>query len=228
MPIFFTPSQKGGIFAPFGNVVRRKGLKIALLIGIFGSIGGVTYKVVEHFSLMKARQIRNNPLRILDYVPEATLKIKDFRQAGVERGRKVWEVAGEEANYLKAEKEAFLKKPRFVYYHENGGSVEAKANEGHLFLTDQEMEKLQLLGAIEIKYQGFVAQMDEIVYLKSTNQALTPGKVILKGEGLELEGVGMELSLEDQKFRILENVKTKLYPDRWGKKDGKPNGKKRL
>lgn len=208
--------------------MRRKSLKTVLLIAIFASLGAVTYKVVEHFWLMKAREIRRNPLKILDYVPEATLQIKDFRRSKIEQGRKVWEVAGEEARYLKANKEAILKKPRFVFYDKNGGSIEATANEGHLFLTDQEMEKMQLLGAIEIKYQGFIAQMDEVVYLKNTNRVLTPGKVTLKGEGLELEGIGMELSLEDQRVHILENVKTMLYPDQWKNKKGKSNGKKRL
>lgn len=210
--------------------MRRKGLKIVLLIAIFISLGGVTYKVVENFLLMKAREIQKNPIKMLDYVPEAALQVKDFRRTKVEGGQKVWEVSGEEARYLKAEKEAILKKPRFVFYDKKGRAIEATANEGHLFLTDQEMEKMQLLGAIEINYQGFVAQMEEIVYLKSTNQVVTPGKVTLKGEGLELEGVGLEVSLEDQKIRILEKVKTKLYPEQLEKarKRDKSDGKKRL
>ena len=70
--------------------MRRKGIRLILLIAIFASLGGVAYKVAENFWLMKAREIKKNPSKLLDYVPEAALQIKDFRRAKIEGGRKVW------------------------------------------------------------------------------------------------------------------------------------------
>lgn len=206
--------------------MRRKRIRAILLIMIFVSLGGVAYKVAEHIWLMKAREIKKNPLKLLDYVPDAALQVKDFRRTKVEGGRKVWEVAGEEARYLKAEKEAVIKKPRIVFYNKNGETIEATGNEAHLFFTDQEMEKMQLRGGIQVNYQGFVLHMDEIHYLKSTNQVVAPGKVTLKGDGLELEGVGMEIALQDEKIRLLQKVKTRLQPEQLGNKRVRSNGKK--
>lgn len=196
--------------------MRGKGIRIVLLIAIFASIGGVAYKVVENLWLMKAREIQRNPLKILDYVPEAALKVKAFHRTKVEGGRKVWEVAGEEAQYLKAEKEAVIKKPRVVFYDKNGQTIEATGSEAHMFFADQEMERMQLKGAIQINYQGFVLSLDEFLYLKNENQVVSPGKVALKGDGLELEGVGMEISLQDEKIRLLRQVRTKLQLERLG------------
>lgn len=205
----------------------RKRIRLGLLIVIFASLGGVVYKVSEQIWLMKAREIKKNPLKILDYVPEAALQVKEFRRAKVEGGRKVWEVAGEEARYFKAEKEAVIKKPRFIYYDKNGETIEAMGNEGRLYFTDQEMDKMQLKGQIQVSYHGFVFQTDEILYLKSKDQVVSPGKVILKGDGLELEGVGMEIALQDEKIRFLQKVKTKIEPERLGNKRGRSDGKKR-
>ncbi len=198
--------------------MKHKGLRVFLVIAIFASLGLVAYKVTQN--------IRKNRLAFLDYVPEAALHVMDFHRTKVEGGRKVWDVAGEEARYLKAEKEAVIKRPRIVFYAKSGDTIEVTGNEGRLFFTDQDMEKMQLQGEIQVNYQGFVLETDEILYLKSTDQMISPAKVIIRGEGLELEGIGMEISLQDEKFRLLQKVKTKLQPEQLGNKRTGSNGKK--
>lgn len=206
--------------------MRRKSLRAVLLIAIFASLGGITYKVVEHFWLMKAREIQKDPRKLLDYVPEAALQIKDFRRAKVEGGRKVWELFGAEARYLKAEEEAVIKKPRFIFYSQDGKTIEATGDQAHLFFHEKEMEKMQLLGEVQVSYQGFVLQTEEALYLKGKEQVLLPGKVSVKGDGLELEGMAMEISLQDDKIRLNKKVKTKLQPEQMGNKRSKSDGKK--
>jgi len=206
--------------------MRRKGIRLILLIAIFASLGGVAYKVAENFWLMKAREIKKNPSKLLDYVPEAALQIKDFRRAKIEGGRKVWELFGAEARYLKAEEEAVIKKPRFIFYGQDGKTIEATGDQGHLFFHEKEMEKMQLLGGIRVSYQGFVLHTEEALYFKSKEQVFLPGKVSLKGDGLELEGMEMEISLKDDKIRLHKKVKTKLQPEQLGNKRGKSDGKK--
>ena len=93
--------------------MRRRNRLILLLV-IFLSLGGVAYKVAESLWIMKAEEIRKNPLKALEYIPESALQIKDFRRAKIENGRKLWELFGDEANYFKEQKEALIKKPRFL------------------------------------------------------------------------------------------------------------------
>ncbi|MBI2352344.1 MAG: LPS export ABC transporter periplasmic protein LptC [Deltaproteobacteria bacterium] len=207
-------------------VMRHKGIGIILLIAIFASLGGVAYKVAEHFWLMKAREIKKNPSKLLDYVPEAALQIKDFRRTKIERGQKVWELSGEEARYLKADKEVTIKKPRMTFYQKDNNTIEAIGNDGHLWLSGQkgEMEKAQFQGGVQVNYRGFVLKTEEILYLKSKNQVLLPGKVTVKGDSLELEGIGMEINLDDENMRMLNKVRTKLEPGRMESKRARADG----
>lgn len=196
--------------------MRRKGIRVLLIVALFASLGLVTYKVTQSILIMKAREIKKNPAKLLDYVPEAALQIKEFRRAQIEDGRKVWEVSGEEASYVKEAKEVVIKKPRVVFYDRDGTTIEATGNDGRVSFTEPErgLEKMQLQGGVQVNYRGFLLQTDQILYVKSKNQVILPGKVTVKGDGLELEGVGMEIALDSEKLRLNKNVKTRLQPDR--------------
>src|SRR5882762_7575236 len=93
-----------------------------LLFAIFLSLGGVAFKVTEIVRRMQ-KETKANPIKVLDYLPESALRLKDFHRAKIENGRKVWELFGEEANYFKEQKEAVVKKPRFHYYDKKGDLV---------------------------------------------------------------------------------------------------------
>lgn len=204
----------------------RKRKRAILLIAILLLLGGVGYKVGESIWLNKSREIKKNPIKALDYLPEAALQLKDFRRSKIENGRKVWELYGDEARYLKEQKEAVITKPRFYFYDKKGETIEATGDQGRLFFTDQELQKAHFEGSIEVNYQGFVLKSEQAIYFPDKDQILLPGKVNLKGDGLELDGVRMEIALQDQKMRLLQNVRTKLHPERLGKKKDKSDGSK--
>lgn len=195
--------------------MRHKRIRLVLLLAIVASLGGVAYKVAENMWLMKAAEIKKDSMALLDYIPEAALEVKEFHRTKVDNnGRKVWEVSGDEARYLKGEREAVIKRPRIVFYDKNGGTVQATGKEARLFFTDQEIDRVALEGGIEVSYQGFVFHADEILYLSGKNRVVSRGRVRLKGDGVELEGVGMEMDLEDEKIRLLQKVKTKIQPEK--------------
>jgi len=201
----------------------RKRRRLILLFLIIVSLGGVAYKVTETIWQNKAREIRKNPLRALDYLPDSALHIKDFRRAKIEGGRKVWELLGDEANYLKEQREAVIKKPRFYFYDKRGETAEAFSNEGHLFFEEKELQRLELQGGIQVSYQGFILKSEEAVYLPAKDQIVLPKRTTLVGDGLELEGSSMEVELHDQKLRVRENVKTKLEPEKLAKRKKRSN-----
>lgn len=193
--------------------MSRKRVRALLLVLILASLGGVGYKVAK-IVWVKVDELQKEPFKVLNQLPEAALQVKGFHHTKIEEGRKVWELLGEEARYLKNQKQAFIKRPRLIFYNQNGETIEAVGNEGHLFFADKELETLQLHGAIQVNYQGLVLNTEEATYVKSKNQVVAPGKVILRGDGLELEAVGMEIALQDEKLRLLGEVKTRLQPDK--------------
>jgi lipopolysaccharide export system protein LptC len=48
-----------------------------------------------------------------------------------------------------------------------------------------------------------------------------PGRVSVRGAGMELDGSHMEISLNDDKMRLNQGVKTKVEPDKLKKNEGK-------
>jgi LPS export ABC transporter protein LptC len=192
----------------------RKARRFILLVAIFASLGGVAYKVVDTVWINKLTDIKRDPLKALDSIPEAALSIKDFHRAKIEDGRKVWELFGDEANYLKEQKEAVIKKPRFYYYDKKGKMAETSGNIAHLFFSENQLEKMHIEGRVQVAYQGYVLKSDEAIYLPAKEQIVMPRRTTVVGDGVEVEGSRMEVELEDQKVRLLRNVKTKIEPQK--------------
>jgi len=203
----------------------RKRNRVILLVVIFLALGGVVYKVAESLWIMNAQEIRRNPLRVLDSLPESALQLKDFRRAKIEEGRKIWELFGEEANYFKEQKEAVIKKPRFFYYNKKGEVAETTGETARLFFGEKELERMQLDGGIQVNYEGYVLKSEKAIYLAAEEQIVLPTRATLSGNGVELEGSRMEIELQVKKVRMLQNVKTKIEPEKIAKKDKESNAR---
>ncbi len=189
------------------------------MLAIVLSLGGVGYKVAETVIANKMRAIRRNPLELLDYLPESALHIKDFHRAKIEDGRKVWEIFGDEANYYKEQKEAVVKKPRFYFYDKKDETAEITGEVARIYLNEKELDKMEIQGGIQVKFQGYVLKSEEAIYLAAKDQIVLPSRAVLISEGIELEGSSMEVELQDKKVRLLRNVKTKLEPEKLAKKE---------
>jgi LPS export ABC transporter protein LptC len=171
----------------------------------------VAYKVIETVSSTQS-EIRKNPIKALNYLPESALHVKEFRRAKVENGRKVWEVMGEEADYYKDQKEAVIKRPRFFYYDRNGEAAETAGEVARMFLGENELEKLQIEGGIQVKYQNYLLKSDEAIYLPAEQRIFMPKHTTVTGGGFHLEGASMEVELETKIIRMMRGVKTKIEP----------------
>ena len=206
----------------------RKTRRSVLLLVIFLSLGGVGYKVYD--SIRGAQgQIKKNPLKALEYLPESALQMKDFHRAKIENGRKIWELYGDEATYFKDQKEAVIKKPKFYYYDRKGEAIETNANEARIYLNEKELERMELRGAIQVSFQGYVLNSEEANYFPAKDQIVLPTRTKVVGEGMELEGSRMEVEMEGKKIRLLQNVRTKIEPEKLAKKkDNKATGDRKV
>jgi LPS export ABC transporter protein LptC len=195
----------------------RRTRRYILLAAILITLGGVTYKVTEIVGRMK-KEIKANPLPALDYLPESALQIKDFHRSKIEDGRKVWELFGDEASYYKDKKEAVIKKPRFYYYDKKGEVAETKGDQALVYLNEKELERMELRGGIQVSFQGYVLKSEEANYTPAKDQIVLPSRTTVVGEGISVEGARMEVELEGKKIRMIQAVRTKIEPDKLGKK----------
>ena len=198
----------------------RKARRSILVLVIFLSLGGVGYKVAEIVRGVQ-QEIKKDPRKILDYLPESALHMKDFHRAKIENGRKVWELFGEEANYYKEQKQAVIKKPRFYYYDRKGEVIETTGDEARIFLTDKELERMELQGDVQVLFQGYLLKSEQANYLATEDQIVLPVHTTVVGEGMEVEGSRMEVEVESKKIRLIRDVKTKLEPEKLAKKKTK-------
>ncbi len=205
----------------------RKARRTILLLAILLSLGGVGYKATEFVQRVQ-KEIKKNPLKALDYLPESALHMKEFHRAKIENGRKLWELFGDEASYFKEQKEAIIKKPRFYYYDKKGEVVETTGDEAHLYINEKELERMELRGDIQVSFQGYVLKSEEANYLPAKDQVILPNRTTVVGEGIELEGSSMEIELEDRKIRLVHRVKTKIEPEKVAKKKNKPSPDQRV
>jgi LPS export ABC transporter protein LptC len=134
----------------------------------------------------------------------------------VEGDRKIWEVFGDEARYNKDEKLLAVQKARILFYQKDDTTIEAIGKEGNLWMGEgqSDLEKAQLLGEVQVTFRGYVLRTNEILYFKSRNMMVLPSRVSIKGEGMELEGSHMEISLNDEKLHLNGNVRTKVVPNK--------------
>lgn len=207
--------------------MTRSRLRSVLLVLLVATLGALGYKVAHTVWTINPSELRKESLKLLNQLPDVALQVKDFRRTKIEAGRKAWELTGEEARYLKGENQALIKKPRIVFYDKEGKSIEAIGDEGRLFFLDEELDQMKFHGGIRVSYQGYVLETEEAAYLKAKNQVVAGGKVTLKSEGLQLEGVGMEIALDEGKIRLLSAVKARFHPGTLASTRQKNDGEKK-
>lgn len=197
------------------------------MLAIVISLGGVGFKVAEIVGRVQ-KEIKSNPLKALDYLPESALQIKDFHRSKIEDGRKVWELYGEEANYYKEQKEALIKKPRFYYYDKKGEVAVTKGDEAIVYLNEKQLDRMELRGAVEVSFQGYVLKSEEANYTPADDQIVLPSRTTVVGEGISVEGDRMEVELEAKKIRLIHAVKTKIEPEKLAKKKNSAESSPRI
>jgi lipopolysaccharide export system protein LptC len=74
-----------------------------------------------------------------------------------------------------------------------------------------------------LTYQGYVLKSEEAIYFPAKQRITLPNQTTIITNGIELHGSSMEVELEDKKFRLVRDVKTKLEPDKMEKNKLKNN-----
>ena len=200
----------------------RKARRSILLVAILVSLAAITYKVSDILRRVH-KEVKANPVKALDYLPESSLRLKEFHRDKIEDGRKVWELFGDEASYFKEQKEALIKKPRFYYYDKQGEVAETKGNEALLYLNEKELERMELHGDVQVTFQGYILKSEQANYLPADDQIVLPTRTTVTGEGIELEGARMEVEIQDKKVRLIRDVKSKIEPEKMAKKKNRPS-----
>ena len=185
--------------------MRSKRLLLLLVLAAGATFVGI--EVAQHIR----EQALRDPRDLLQFTPGVPLQIKDFRRSMIEDGRKAWEIKGAEATYFKAEERAAIRRPRLVFYREDGRTLEARSRDGNVFLPGGRLERAVLDGAVEVTYHDARFQTDRLIYHHEDDRVVCPGRVWAVVDGVELEGESMTYSLTDDTLEVLGAVRTTIH-----------------
>ena len=170
---------------------------------------GTTFVGIEVAQHMREQAIRD-PRDLLRFTPGVPLQVKNFRRSMIEDGRKAWEIEGAEATYFKAEERAAIRRPRLVFYREDGRTLEARSREGNVFLPGGHLERAVLDGAVDITFQGARFRTERLIYHQADDRVVCPGRVWAVVDGLEFEGDSMTYWLTDETLEVVGAVRTTI------------------
>jgi LPS export ABC transporter protein LptC len=182
----------------------RFGLGLVLVLAV-GAVG------VQLARSQWAQHLRSLRTKQLDFLPEAAQRIQNFRRVKMEGDRKAWEVAAREAQYFEEDQTVAVQAPEVSFYlKDDQGSVSIKGEQGKILLNGREMDRVEIDGAIEVRFKDYLVRTDRAVYERASDSVVSPGAVSITGNGLTLKGARMTVEMEGQRLRLEGKVETVL------------------
>lgn len=191
--------------------MRRTRLRTALLLVVAAALGGIGYLVSHSVSARRA-----DPLRALgrDFLPQVAQHIQDFRRVKVEKGRTVWEITAQDAQYFEQTRQVVVRAPRMTFFLDEGRrTAHVEGDEGRLVLDGQEVQSLTLRGSVAVTLDDMHFETEEATYVRARDVITSPAPVTMRAPTLEVHGRGMEIEVGPQHVRLLEDVQTTLHGD---------------
>jgi LPS export ABC transporter protein LptC len=150
--------------------------------------------------------------QVLDVLPQVAQRIRDFHRTRVVNGRKVWEVSAREAQYHEEEHMAVVSAPSVSFFTEDGREVALHGDEGRVYLSGKDLERLDLQGGVEVKFGTYSLRTDLVSYERASNAIVVPGEVQISGDEFDVRGDKLNIQLSEQQVRVVGNVQTTLRP----------------
>jgi len=191
--------------------MRRTRLRAALLIVVGAALGGIGYLVSRN---VIARRVRSVEELGRDFLPQVAQRIQNFRRVKVEHGRMVWEITAKDARYFEQDNQIVVVEPRMTFFlKDQGRTAHLTGNEGRITLEGHDVSMLTLQGEVVVRLDDLELDTDEATYERERDLITAPGVVTVRGRTLDVRGRRMEVDVEPQHVRLLEDVHTIVHGD---------------
>jgi LPS export ABC transporter protein LptC len=179
---------------------------IALAVAI--SLTVVGYQLITALRTQKLQE-RDLAHLVKDVEPETAQRMQNFRRAKIREGKKVWEIAARQANYLQEKNEIVVEGPEVSLYIKDGGVIALRCQEGRVHLSeDEEVIRMELSGDLEMRVDDFVITTPQAVYESERNAIFSDGPVYIVGQGVAVEGRGYIVEVSEKRLTLKADVQT--------------------
>lgn len=148
----------------------------------------------------------------LEFLPGVSQHIQDFHRVKLQDGRKVWEVAAEDAQYLDEEKTVVVRGAMVQLFLKDGRALGLKGDEGQITFDGRDVTRADLRGDIRVTLADYVVRTDRATYDHTRRLISTPGAVEIAGRALRVRGDRMEVQVSAERLTLLHNVSMQVYP----------------
>jgi LPS export ABC transporter protein LptC len=148
-----------------------------------------------------------------DLLPQVAQRIQDFHRVKTQDGRKVWEVAAREAQYVDDEHAVVVSEPLVRLYLKDGRALGLRGHEGRVSLDGRELRTVEVLGGVAVEFSEYTVRTERAVYERADDRISSSQPVEIVGRALQLRGERMEVDVGEQRLRLFRNVTMTLQPD---------------
>ncbi len=184
-------------------------IRIAVFLALVLLLGGMFWMVRRAFETNAQFELAQ---KVLELVPDAAQRIQDFHRVQVRDGRKEWEIAAAEARYFDQEQRVVVRQPMLRLYLADGREVGVQGAEGVVSLDGKELRAVDLRGEIVVTLADYTVRTSEARYDRAADRITAPGGVEISGRDIDARGMGMEVEVDTQKVRLLQDVQMTLRP----------------
>jgi len=179
--------------------------KIAILILILLIGGVVIFTLFSSLQEKKVKEVKDEPSKTLN--EPADMRLEKIRLVEDKHGRKTWELEAKSIQQYEDENVMVVEEVKVTFYGKDGSSYILSGDQGKVY---QNSKNIELKGDVVLSSsEGYWLRTQSVAYNHQKKKATTPDPVKIEGEQVWLEGVGMEVDMEAQTFKILHQVKTR-------------------
>jgi len=185
---------------------RLRRTLIAIVVLLLGTVGALLGRSlwIQHRQEVVTKG--------LEYLPGVSQHIQDFRRVKVQDGRKVWEVAAEDAQYFDDDKTVVIRRAVLQWFLKDGRVVSLRGEEGRIKLNDRDVESVELDKDVEVRLADYVVHAARADYDHARQIIVAPGAVEIAGHAMQLNGKDMEVDVAAQRLTLHQQVSMRIEP----------------
>lgn len=180
------------------KINRRKRLVL-----LFFSIGLIL--VVCFLVLMDRAKAPSKDEEVV--VKGSDLSISDFQHTATEKGKVLWALKADRADYHKKDKIVGLISVNIDYFRDDGSKVTATSKKG---LANTGTNDLELMESVEAISPDYRVKSNTLRYVAESKAFVSPGKTFIWGEGFRVEADSARYEMVSGLLFLSGNVKGEI------------------
>ena len=137
--------------------------------------------------------------------------IKGFTYRQTQSGTARWEVVAERAQVFNAQHLAHLENVQVHLFREGDEEMTVEAEQGTINTVTNNFDLRNQEDMITVHFaSGYTILSDHLQWVEASHEIKTRTPVVIRGHGITITGTGLVGNLDEEAFKILENVRAEV------------------